>query len=154
MNETCLYDRSKDEGLVSVEWITNPSVVFDNCLSVVCLSRAKVDASSSGFFTADFDGHLQHRTCLPVDIHVCGGNFLISVRCYVSNIHCSGWGIRLEIDRSLVRFVAIILFHVATLGMLLTHFLYSITCHQALQIWYLVMLRGWEGHHRWKAVGL
>ena len=70
LNKRRFYDRSKDERLVSTEWITDPGLVFDNCLSVVRLSRTKVDASSTGFFTSDADGRLQHRTCLPVHIHV------------------------------------------------------------------------------------
>jgi len=71
MNKRCLCDRSKNKGLVSVEWITNPSVVFDDCLSVIRLSWAKVDASSTSFFTSDTDGRLQYCTCLPLHIHVC-----------------------------------------------------------------------------------
>lgn len=70
----CLYDRSKDQGLAAAEWLASPSVVSNNCLSVFCLSRTEVDAQSTCVLAADFDGHLQHGLCLPLNLHVYWGN--------------------------------------------------------------------------------
>ena len=69
---TCrfLWNRSQDEGLVSSEWLAHPSLVSDNCISVVCLSWSKVDARSESVLAADTNGYLQYRLCLPLCLHV------------------------------------------------------------------------------------
>jgi len=80
----CLYDRSEDEGLVSVERFANPSLVSDDRVSVVCLSRTEVDARSTCVLSADLHGHLQHFMCLPVSLHVYRGT--VTVEFLLTNV--------------------------------------------------------------------